>query len=104
MLAVIFEVSPRADKRSAYFDVAASLRSELEQVDGFISVERFSLSFWRDEAAVEAWRNRDKHRAAQAEGRNEIFQDYRLRVASVVRDYGMSDRAQAPDDSRRVHP
>jgi heme-degrading monooxygenase HmoA len=113
MIAVIFEVWPNAGKEQAYLDIAADLRPHLETLDGFISIERFrsvtdpdkllSLSFWRDEAAVEAWRNREAHRAAQAKGRSGVFRDYRLRVATVVRDYGMFERGEAPADSRRAH-
>jgi len=113
MIAVIFEVWPHADHRSDYFDIAADLRPHLQQIDGFISVERFesltekgkilSLSFWRDEAAVARWRNLEQHRAAQAKGRAGIFANYRLRVASVLRDYGMERREEAPKDSRAKH-
>ena len=112
MIAVIFEVWP--ERRDDYLDIAAELRPHLKQIDGFISVERFesltekgkilSLSFFRDEAAVQAWRNVAEHRVAQAKGRGGIFKDYRLRIASVIRDYGMNDRAQAPADSKVVHP
>jgi len=112
MIAVMFEVWPKAEHRHRYLEIAASLRTQLEAIDGFISVERFeslaepgkllSLSFWRDEAALAAWRNVDAHRAAQAQGRDDIFADYRLRVAGVIRDYGMTERAQAPADSRAV--
>jgi heme-degrading monooxygenase HmoA len=114
MIAVIFEVRPHADGRQEYLDLAAGLRPLLEGVDGFISIERFqsltdpgkllSLSFWRDEQAVEAWRRLEPHRAAQAKGRASVFEDYRLRVAGVLRDYGLSERAQAPADSRGFHP
>ena len=113
MIAVIFEVWPHPDHRSDYFDLAAALKPQLEKIDGFISVERFeslaekgkvlSLSFWRDEQAVAQWRNLEQHRAAQAKGRGGIFADYRLRIASVVRDYGMNERAEAPRDSRASH-
>ena len=113
MIAVIFEVWPRPERRGEYLDIAAALRPELEAIDGFISVERFeslsepgkllSLSFWRDEAAVGAWRNLPVHRAAQGRGRAGIFANYRLRVTSVIRDYGLTDRAEVPDDSRAVH-
>lgn len=113
MIAVIFEVWPKAGRKQHYLDIAAGLRPLLEKIDGFISVERFesltepdkllSLSFWRDEEAVAAWRRIEAHRAAQAKGRAEIFRDYRLRIAGVIRDYGMSDREQAPSDSRAVH-
>lgn len=106
MIAVIFEVQPTDAGRAAYFDHAAALKPMLEPLDGFISVERFqsladparllSLSFWRDEAAVRAWRETQRHREAQAAGRGALFQDYRLRVAHVVRDYGLHDRAQVP--------
>ena len=110
MIAVIFEVVPAPGQRDAYLDTAAGLRPLLDGIDGFISIERFqslsdpgrilSLSFWRDEAAVRQWRNLPPHRSAQAAGREAIFADYRLRVAAVVRDYGMSDREQVPEDSR----
>lgn len=113
MIAVIFEVWPTEGRAAEYFDLAADLRAELEQIDGFLSIERFeslttkgkylSLSFWRDEDAVQAWRNLEHHRQAQARGRGGIFADYRLRVAAVVRDYGMQDRREAPGDSRARH-
>lgn len=113
MIAVIFEFTPRDGEREAYFDHAAALRPLLAQIDGFVSIERFeslsrpgtllSLSFWRDEAAVQAWRNLERHRAAQRAGRASIFADYRLRVAAVLRDYGLDDRDGAPDDSKRTH-
>ena len=106
MFAVIFEVEPAAGRQQEYLDLAAQLKPELEKIDGFISVERFSsltspgkilsLSFWRDEAALIRWRQHEEHRRAQWKGRSEIFKDYHLRIASVVRDYGMFDRAQAP--------
>ncbi|ROT45635.1 antibiotic biosynthesis monooxygenase [Pusillimonas sp. NJUB218] len=108
MITVIFEVWPTENKADQYLDIAASLRQDLEKIDGFISIERFeslttkgkylSLSFWRDEEAVRTWRNQDKHRMAQNMGRNGIFANYRLRVASVLRDYGMHERAQVPKD------
>jgi heme-degrading monooxygenase HmoA len=114
MIAVIFEVWPADGRKESYFTLAAQLKAQLEQSDGFLSVERFesltepgkflSLSFWRDEAAVAAWRNVEAHRAAQAAGRGGIFADYRLRVAHVLRDYGPADREQAPGDSRAVYP
>ena len=113
MIAILFEVRPADGRRQTYLDIAAHLRPLLEQVDGFVSVERFesltepgkilSLSFFRDEDAVATWRALDAHRCAQAAGRAGVFADYRLRVASVVRDYGMHDRAQAPADSRAAH-
>jgi len=113
MIAVIFEVEPAPDRRQDYLDAAAALRAELEAIDGFVSIERFasptrperilSLSFWRDEDAVQRWRTLPSHRAMQAQGRAGIFRDYRLRVAAVVRDYGLSERAQAPLDARAVH-
>ncbi len=113
MIAVIFEVWPAKGEQAHYLDLAAALRGELETMDGFISVERFesltepgkllSLSFWRDEEAVRAWRNRPAHRKTQAKGRGGVFSDYRLRIAEVARDYGMNDRAEAPQDSRAAH-
>jgi heme-degrading monooxygenase HmoA len=110
MIVVIFEVWPIEGKAQGYFDLAAALKTDLEKIDGFVSVERFeslttkgkylSLSFWRDEEAVRAWRNLETHRKAQAEGRDGIFANYRIRVAEVLRDYGMTDRHHAPSDSR----
>jgi heme-degrading monooxygenase HmoA len=113
MIAVIFEVWPKPQHKQEYLDLAAELRPILQGIDGFISVERFeslyepgkilSLSFFRDEAAVEAWRKTEAHRAAQALGRGKAFADYRLRVAGIIRDYGMEERDQAPADSREVN-
>ena len=113
MIAVIFEVVPDEARGQEYLTIAAGLRPLLETIDGFISIERFeslstpgkllSLSFWRDEAAVAAWRNLEEHRHAQESGRHGVFQEYRLRVATVLRDYGMHDRAEAPADSRGRH-
>jgi len=113
MIAVIFEVWPAEGRATEYFELAAALRGDLAKINGFISIERFesvttkgkflSLSYWRDEEAVRAWRNLEGHRAAQAKGRREGFADYRLRVATVIRDYGLGDRAQAPKDSREQH-
>ncbi len=113
MIAVIFEVVPAEGRQDDYLAHAARLKAELEKIDGFISVERFSsltepgkilsLSFFRDEAAVTAWRNQPQHRATQAAGRGGIFAHYRLRVASVLRDYGLNERDEAPADSRERH-
>ena len=124
MIAVIFEVvlddgqggdagRDGAARRAEYLEIAARLRPLLEEVEGFLSIERFqslsdpdkllSLSFWRDEAAVAHWRRLSDHRVAQAAGRGGIFADYRLRIAEVSRDYGLNDRAQAPADSRTAH-
>jgi heme-degrading monooxygenase HmoA len=106
MYAVIFEVEPAPERVQEYLDIAARLRPELEKIDGFISIERFkslneegkilSLSFWRDEAAIARWREHAQHHAAQITGRQRVFRDYRIRVAAVVRDYGMEDRTEAP--------
>ena len=113
MIAVIFEVWPADGRKQTYLDIAAKLKPELEQIDGFISIERFqsltdetkllSLSFFRDEAAVKAWRNVEHHRQAQAAGRGGVLRDYHLRIATVVRDYGMTERAEAPKDSRTAN-
>jgi heme-degrading monooxygenase HmoA len=113
MIAVIFEVVPFAERRDEYLEIAAALRPLLEEIEGFISVERFqsltqpekilSLSFWRDEDAVARWRRVEAHREAQAKGRATIFKGYRLRIASVVRDYGLDERDEAPPDSRQRH-
>lgn len=113
MIAVIFEVCPHPPAKDEYLAIAASLAPLLATMDGFISIERFqslsqpgkilSLSFWRDEGAVKQWRNTEEHRAAQSKGRGGIFADYRLRIAAVVRDYGLAERTEAPQDSRSVH-
>ena len=113
MIAVIFEASPHEAQYNCYLDLAAELKPLLAQIEGFISIERFqslsepgkvlSLSFWRDEEAIAQWRGIELHRAAQAAGRRRIFADYHLRIAEVVRDYSLEDRAQAPQDSRRAH-
>lgn len=113
MVAVIFEVWPAEGRAVEYFDLAGALRPELEKIDGFLSIERFeslttkgkylSLSFWRDEEAVRTWRNLDAHRKAQSMGRAGVFADYRLRVASVMRDYGLDERDDSPKDSRDFH-
>lgn len=113
MIAVIFEVEFPGERMHRYLDLAAALRDELETIDGFLSVERFqslshpdklvSLSFFRDEASVARWRNSRAHRATQAQGRVGLFTHYRLRVAEVIRDYGLTDRAEAPADSAAVH-
>lgn len=113
MIAVIFEVEPAEGRKDEYLHIAAGIRPMLDEIEGFISVERFqsltdprkilSLSFFDDEAAIEQWRNLSAHRGAQARGRNGVFDDYRLRIASVIRDYGMFERAQAPSDSQKAH-
>jgi heme-degrading monooxygenase HmoA len=113
MIAIIFEVIPGAGQKADYLEMAAKMRPLAESVEGFISVERFqsltnpekllSLSFWEDEAAVDRWRKLEAHRGAQKAGREQMFDDYRLRVVSLIRDYGMHDRAEAPVDSKEVH-
>ncbi len=113
MIAVIFEVFPAKGKVEEYLDIAAELKPLLEKIDGFISIERFSslveegkvlsLSFWRDEEAIEEWRNLESHRYAQEKGRGGVFSNYRLRVAEVSRDYGMNNRDEAPSDSKKIH-
>lgn len=113
MIAVIFELEPHPGRAGDYFDRAAALAGLVTQADGFVSVERFesvttpgkilSLSFFRDAASVDAWRCNPAHRDAQAEGRDQIFRDYRLRIARVTRDYAMNVRTQAPADSRIRH-
>ena len=114
MIAVIFEVEPAEGQETAYLDAAADLRPLLDGIEGFISVERFksltnpgkvlSLSFFENEDAVARWRNTAEHRRAQAMGRGGVFAGYRLRIAHVIRDYGMSERDQAPKDSRAANP
>ena len=114
MTAVIFEALPAQGRWNEYLSIAAGLKPELMRIEGFISIERFqsiidpnkvlSLSFWKDETSIQQWRNTELHRAAQKKGRQSIFDDYRLRVAEVLRDYGMNEREQAPYDSKIIHP
>ncbi len=113
MIAVIFELRLAEGQRDTYLNLAARLREELSKVEGFLSIERFqsitdpgkmvSISFWENEEALTQWRQIEMHRAAQAAGRRNIFTDYRLRVAEVSRDYTLTDREQAPADSRALH-
>lgn len=114
MIAVIFEVVPADEiKKLEYLDIAASLKPVLEKIKDFISIERFqsltdpekilSLSFFEDEESIKQWRNLEVHRIAQAKDRGHVFKDYRLRIADVVRDYGMFDRKEAPADSKSFH-
>lgn len=113
MIAVIFQITPCPGKREIYLEVAAALRPELDRIDGFISIERFesltvpgnilSLSFWRDDAAVRQWRNMELHRQAQRQGRSSLFADYQLRIGEIIRDYGLNERKDAPQDSRDFH-
>ena len=113
MIAVIFEVIPKDGKKDHYLDIAADMKPLLSEIDGFISVERFqsltdlrkmlSVSFFENEEALVQWRNVATHRKGQSVGRKEVFDDYRIRIAHVMRDYGMFERAQAPKDSRDIH-
>ena len=113
MIAVIFEVIPTVDGRQEYLSIAANLREHLKHMPGFISIERFqslvderkilSLSFWEDEEAIRRWRTLEEHRIAQSRGRASLFEDYRIRVGGILRDYSMQDREQSPEDSRAVH-
>jgi heme-degrading monooxygenase HmoA len=115
MVVVIFESWPKRDGgKDAYLNMAAALMPLVQKMDGFISVERFqsvadankmvAISFWRDEAAVSAWRNVIEHRRVQAGSRSTVFDDYRLRIAAVIRDYTSRDRREAPEDSRALTP
>ena len=113
MIAVIFEVTPNEGRKQEYLDIAADLRPMLGKIDGFVSIERFqslseegkilSLSFWRDEESIMQWRKLEAHRAAQKKGRQEVFENYRLRIAKILRDYGLNERDQAPEDSKDYH-
>ena len=113
MIAVIFEVQITEGCKDDYLEIAAKMRPMLEEVVGFISVERFqsltdpskllSLSFFENEEAVQRWRTLGAHRSAQSKGRAGVFSDYHLRIAHVIRDYGMFEREEAPDDSKQVH-
>lgn len=110
MIAVIFEVIPTVEGKQEYLSIAAQLREYLKEMPGFISIERFqslsderkilSLSFWKDEEAITRWRNLEQHRVAQTKGRESLFEDYRIRVGAIVRDYSLDDRDQVPEDSK----
>tara|TARA_R110000787_G_scaffold45552_1_gene111243 strand:- start:18256 stop:18624 length:369 start_codon:yes stop_codon:yes gene_type:complete len=112
VIAVIFEVTPTAEGKPQYLETAAELKQYLSSIKGFISVERFqsltdsnkilSLSFWDDEQSIQEWRNLSAHRAAQQAGREQLFADYRIRVAGVIRDYSIENRAEAPADSQHI--
>lgn len=113
IIVVIFEVIPSIEYKNDYLKIALDLKPELEKIKGFISIERFqsiyhpekilSLSFWESEEAIRQWRNLEIHRSAQSKGKEYIFEDYHLRIAEVVRDYGMFDRKEAPSDSQSYH-
>ena len=113
MIAVIFEVWPHDDRKEQYLVLAANMKKHLTDFDGFISVERFesltepgkllSVSFWRDEAALDNWRRLEEHRSMQKKGRESLFRDYHLRIASVMRDYTLTERGEAPEDSKALH-
>lgn len=113
MIVVMFESRPAPGKAQKYLDMGAALGPQIESFDGFLGIERFqsvtdpgkflAVSYWRDEAAVERWRNTHVHRMIQANSRVEVFDDYRMRVAAILRNYGMFDREQAPADSRAAH-
>ena len=112
-IAVVFEVIPADGHKDEYLNIALSLKPELEKIKGFISIDRFqsiyhpekilSLSFRESEEAIQQWRNLEMHRTAQLKGREYIFKDYHLRIAQVVRDYGMFDRKEVPKDSKSYH-
>ena len=113
MIAVIFEVIPTREGKEEYLEIAASLREHLNNIPGFLSIERFqsltnpekllSLSFWEDEKAIAEWRNLEEHRQAQSKGRQRLFKEYRIRVSNITRDYSMTSRHEAPVDSKKVH-
>lgn len=113
MIAVLFEVYLKEEFKSEYLEIATQLRKKLETMNGFISIERFaslqdeskmlSLSYWENEESIKQWRTLMEHREGQSKGRDHIFSDYRIRVAGVIRDYGIDSRAQAPEDSNKHH-
>lgn len=105
MIAVLFEANAVAEKQARYLELAAQLRSELDNVEGFIAIERFqslstegkilSLSWWENEEAVQEWKRNTLHQAAQQEGQQTIFAHYRIRVAQVLREYSSDSRHTA---------
>lgn len=113
MIVVIFELRTSETHKAEYLQLAPDLKPYLADITGFISIERFqslaepekvlSLSFWKNEAAIEEWRNLEVHRSAQTAGRALILDYYRLRVATVIRDYGLNEREEASKDSYQFH-
>ena len=113
MIAVLFEVFLKEEHKSEYLEIAFKLKQRLQEIEGFISIERFaslqdsnkilSLSYWENEESIKHWRNIVEHREGQAQGRDHVFSDYRIRVGQIIRDYGMADRDQAPTDSKEIH-
>ena len=113
VIAVVSELWPYPDRRADYIALAKEIRPLLEAIDGFISAERFescgepgkylSFSLWRDEAALARWRNLEEHRVIMAKGRGGILRDYRIRATSVLWDYSLESRADAPADSRALY-
>lgn len=106
---VLFEVKPTKEGMKRYLDLAAMLKPLLSSEEGFIRAERFSslneegkllsMNIWTDEAAVERWRNKVEHRMSQQEGREKLFESYKITVCSALREYTDTDREQAPADS-----
>ncbi len=103
MIAVLFEADAIPAQQERYLQLAAELKPLLTDIEGFIAIERFqslstpgkilSLSWWRDEAAVLAWKKNVLHQAAQSGGRESIFSFYRIRVARVFREYSSQTRS-----------
>ena len=87
------------------FSKKGSRKKKRRRTLAAVQVERFesrsvaghflSLSVWRDEAAIRAWREASAHRAGQIRGRNGIFARYHIRVAQVVRDYDFAAETKA---------
>lgn len=115
-MAMIFEFSFDLDNPGAYAEYlteSAELRKSLPSLAGFEGIQRYesvnepgtfvAIGFFRDEAAVTTWRNTTEHRRVQTLGRDRLFTNYRLRMAEVVRDYGPSERTEAPIDSQAFH-
>lgn len=108
---VLFEVIPTQEGMKRYLDLAAMLKPFLKGFEGFICAERFtslneegkllSMNIWESEEAVERWRNVVEHRMSQKEGREKLFESYKITVCSVLREYTDIDRKEAPKDSNR---
>ena len=108
-IVVLFEVKPTKEGKQRYLDLAAMLKPMLAGFEGFIRAERFSslneegkllsMNVWTDENAVNRWRNMMEHRMSQKEGRDMLFESYKITVCSVIREYSDTDRTEAPDDS-----
>ncbi len=111
-IVVLFEVTPTKEGMEKYLELASMLKPMLSGFDGFISAERFqslnnegkllSMNVWENEEAIEKWRNTLSHRMSQLEGKNKLFESYKITVCNTIREYSNTDRKNAPQDSNKA--